>query len=180
MAPPGATVTAAPAPASSPLSHIERSYPTLFSSGKKANARPRRTSTNNPDTVRAPSQRPRLRRSQFLRRSRRFDVSPPPSLLLIRSRPYSKDLVTQFQNASLTCNTDTTLPREVIQYVEDGRNPDIYTREFVELVAKSNQLMNGKRRAFRRFRDVLAEQIEAGFPELTEEVRKVQENTGGR
>jgi mediator of RNA polymerase II transcription subunit 10 len=68
----------------------------------------------------------------------------------------------------------------VVQYVEDGRNPDIYTREFVELVAKSNQLMNGKRRAFMRFRDVLAEQIEAGFPELTEEVRKVQEGTGGK
>jgi mediator of RNA polymerase II transcription subunit 10 len=68
----------------------------------------------------------------------------------------------------------------VIQYVEDGRNPDIYTREFVELVAKSNQLMNGKRRAFRRFRDVLAAQMEVGFPELQEEVGRVLENTGGR
>jgi hypothetical protein len=108
---------------------------------------------------------------------------PPPFFFPLRPRrlhPDSEDLVMQFQHISFTANTDTTLPREVIQYVEDARNPDIYTREFVELVAKSNQLMNGKRRAFRRFRDVLAEQIEAGFPELREAVSKVQENTGGK
>lgn len=68
----------------------------------------------------------------------------------------------------------------MIQYVEDGRNPDIYTREFVELVVKQNQFMSGKRRAFRRFRDVLASQIEVGFPELREEVGKIVEGTGGR
>ncbi|KAA8893764.1 transcription factor subunit Med10 of mediator complex-domain-containing protein [Sphaerosporella brunnea] len=92
-----------------------------------------------------------------------------------------KDLVAQFQHINNTsAATTATLPREVIQYVEDGRNPDIYTREFVELVSKSNQQMNGKRRAFRRFRDVLAEQMVVGFPELKEEVEKIVDNIGGR
>ncbi|KAF8543931.1 mediator complex, subunit Med10, partial [Trichophaea hybrida] len=94
-----------------------------------------------------------------------------------------KDLVDQFQRLGVSASSpaiaDVKLPREVIQYVEDGRNPDIYTREFVELVVKQNQLMNGKRRAFARFRDVLAQQMEARFPELKEEVRKVVEGTGG-
>jgi hypothetical protein len=67
----------------------------------------------------------------------------------------------------------------VIQYVEDGRNPDIYTREFVEIVVKQNQFMNGKTTAFGKFRDVLAEQVEAAFPELTGEVAKIVEGTGG-
>lgn len=70
-----------------------------------------------------------------------------------------------------------TLPREVIQYVEDGRNPDIYTREFVELVIKQNQMMKGKRRAFAAFRDVLATRIVVAFPELQEEVTRVIDAT---
>lgn len=70
-----------------------------------------------------------------------------------------------------------TLPREVIQYVEDGRNPDIYTREFVELVIKQNQMMKGKRGAFAAFRDVLATRIVIAFPELQEDVARVVDAT---
>ncbi|KAI5852131.1 mediator complex, subunit Med10 [Tricharina praecox] len=94
-----------------------------------------------------------------------------------------KELVDQFQRLDSTATSvpaTAALPREVIQYVEDGRNPDIYTREFVELVVKQNQFMNGKRRAFKRFRDVLAAQMEVSFPELMEEVGKIIEGTGGK
>jgi len=94
-----------------------------------------------------------------------------------------KDLTTQFQTLDSTAHAqlpaDVALPREVIQYVEDGRNPDIYTREFVEIVVKQNQFMNGKATAFGRFRDVLAGQVEVAFPELTGEVTKIVEGTGG-
>src|ERR1700712_1273701 len=31
------------------------------------------------------------------------------------------------------------LPPEIIDYVDSARNPDIYTREFVELVQRGNQ-----------------------------------------
>ncbi|PHH68909.1 hypothetical protein CDD82_190 [Ophiocordyceps australis] len=41
-----------------------------------------------------------------------------------------------------------SVPPELLEYVENGRNPDIYTREFVELVRRGNQLMRGKQRAF--------------------------------
>jgi mediator of RNA polymerase II transcription subunit 10 len=69
------------------------------------------------------------------------------------------------------------VPPELIQYVENGRNPDIYTREFVELVRRGNQLMKGKQVAFRSFRDVLAEEMGKAMPELREEARKVVEAT---
>jgi len=75
---------------------------------------------------------------------------------------------------------DVAVPREVIQYIEDGRNPDIYTREFIEIVVKQNQFMKGKMEAYRDFRDVLADQIKVSFPELTEKVDEVIEGTGGR
>lgn len=71
------------------------------------------------------------------------------------------------------------VPPELVQYVEDGRNPDIYTREFVELVRRGNQLMKGKQAAFGAFRDVLAEQMNMAMPELRDDVARVVAATGG-
>lgn len=64
--------------------------------------------------------------------------------------------------------------------MEDGRNPDIYTREFVELVQKGNQYLKGKAEAFESFRDVLAREMEGAMPEVGEEVRRVVDATGGK
>lgn len=72
------------------------------------------------------------------------------------------------------------MPPELLEYVENGRNPDIYTREFVELVRRGNQLMRGKVRAFAAFRDVLAEHMAQAMPELRGDVERVLEATGGR
>ncbi|KOS19270.1 Mediator of RNA polymerase II transcription subunit 10 [Escovopsis weberi] len=76
-------------------------------------------------------------------------------------------------------NALPSVPPELLEYVENGRNPDIYTREFVELVRRGNQLVRGKRRAFASFRDVLAEQMAAAMPELRDDVARVLEATGG-
>lgn len=71
------------------------------------------------------------------------------------------------------------IPPEIIAYVDDGRNPDIYTREFVELVQKSNQFLKGRGEAFAKFRDILAEDIIKGFPELQDDVQKILDNAKG-
>lgn len=75
--------------------------------------------------------------------------------------------------------TLSDIPRELILYVDNGRNPDIYTREFVELVRRENQLMRGKMRAFSGFRDVLGREIANANPELREDVARVVVGTGG-
>jgi mediator of RNA polymerase II transcription subunit 10 len=72
------------------------------------------------------------------------------------------------------------IPEPLIHYVENGRNPDIYTREFVELVRRMNQLARGKAHAFGQFRDILAREMAAALPEVREDVKKVLEVTGGR
>jgi mediator of RNA polymerase II transcription subunit 10 len=72
------------------------------------------------------------------------------------------------------------VPPELLEYVENGRNPDIYTREFVELVRRGNQLMRGKMHAFGSFRDILADHIHAAMPELRDDVERVCEATGGK
>lgn len=78
---------------------------------------------------------------------------------------------------ALPASNTTSFPVDVIHYVEDGRNPDIYTREFVELVVRQNQVLNGRKKAYREFRDVLAREIETAFPELGKEVGEVLQKT---
>ncbi|KAK2765544.1 RNA polymerase II mediator complex subunit [Arachnomyces sp. PD_36] len=71
------------------------------------------------------------------------------------------------------------LPPEIIDYVDAARNPDIYTREFVELVQRGNQDLKGKAEAFASFRDVLAREMENAMPECKGEVGRVVRATGG-
>ncbi|KAK4638982.1 RNA polymerase II mediator complex subunit [Podospora bellae-mahoneyi] len=72
------------------------------------------------------------------------------------------------------------IPLPLMEYVENGRNPDIYTREFVELVRRLNHLTRGKMHAFRDFRDVLAREMAAAMPEVKEDAMRVVEETGGK
>lgn len=81
--------------------------------------------------------------------------------------------------SSLPPNSVPGIPEPLIQYVENGRNPDIYTREFVELVRRMNQLARGKMHAFTDFRDVLAREMNSALPEVRGDVQRVLEATGG-
>ena len=69
------------------------------------------------------------------------------------------------------------VPQEILEYVENGRNPDIYTREFVELVQRINQTLKGKEEGFGRFSNILAEEIKNGIPDLADGVDAVMEET---
>lgn len=83
-------------------------------------------------------------------------------------------------NPSDPVASSVQLPPEIIDYVDAARNPDIYTREFVELVQRGNQDLKGKMEAFASFRDVLAREIRGAMPECSGEVERVLSATGGR
>jgi hypothetical protein len=70
------------------------------------------------------------------------------------------------------------LPPEILDYVDGGRNPDVYTREFVELVQRGNAVLNGKQEAFRGFSEVFAEELASAMPETKGEVQRVMQNAG--
>lgn len=61
--------------------------------------------------------------------------------------------------------------------MDAARNPDIYTREFVELVQRGNQDLKGKQEAFASFRDVLAREMRSAMPECQGEVDRVVKAT---
>ncbi|EMD90481.1 hypothetical protein COCC4DRAFT_126896 [Bipolaris maydis ATCC 48331] len=72
------------------------------------------------------------------------------------------------------------IPPEVMSYVENSRNPDIFTREFVETVQRMNQMLNGRIDAYRMLQEQLAWQVSNAIPELKEDVTSVVEATGGK
>lgn len=74
---------------------------------------------------------------------------------------------------------DTAVPSEILEYVENGRNPEIYTREFVELVQRFNQTLKGREQGFKDFTDILAEEISSGVPELKDELQRSLGNSTG-
>ena len=75
--------------------------------------------------------------------------------------------------------SSTIIPPDIIAYVEEGRNPDIYTREFVELVQRRNVYLRGKIEAFKGFAGVLEEEMLAVGVPVTESQRTESEGGGG-
>lgn len=64
------------------------------------------------------------------------------------------------RNPNADKNANTIVPPDILAYIEEGRNPDIYTREFVELVQRANGYLKGKSEAWASFANVLAEEME--------------------
>ncbi|KIV80374.1 hypothetical protein PV11_07875 [Exophiala sideris] len=67
---------------------------------------------------------------------------------------------------------------EIVDYVDDGRNPDIFTRDFVENVQRGNAVINGKQQAFREFTEIYAKALKDGVPGVRRQVDRVMENAG--
>ncbi|KAK3368233.1 putative mediator of RNA polymerase II transcription subunit [Podospora didyma] len=118
---------------------------------------------------------------QILAQIQNYDQGGRPSreALVHDLQTLDASLLAVYTTASATLDTSARIPDELIRYVENGRNPDIYTREFVELVRRLNQTSRGKSNAFRSFRDVLAHEMEVAMPELRDDIRRVINETGG-
>lgn len=69
------------------------------------------------------------------------------------------------------------IPVDIISYIEDGRNPDIYTREFLEINAKSNARLKAKFQNFKKLQLVLSEKVVNEFPDLKDTVEDVNSRT---
>jgi mediator of RNA polymerase II transcription subunit 10 len=88
------------------------------------------------------------------------------------------DLLNKVYSRAVQPNNLPEIPPEIIDYVDEGRNPDIYNREFVELARKSNQILKGKREAYGSFTDILAQEMLKTSPELRGDIERVLGMTG--
>ncbi|RUP16191.1 transcription factor subunit Med10 of mediator complex-domain-containing protein [Jimgerdemannia flammicorona] len=91
--------------------------------------------------------------------------SLPSRILLLAS---SNQVVTHFADLDKLKEGISSLyvPEEVVKYVEEARNPDIFTQGFVERAAAENQFTNGKIRAIESFRSILVTELTTSFPDL--------------
>lgn len=67
---------------------------------------------------------------------------------------------------------------EIIDYVDDGRNPDIFTRDFVELVQRGNAVLNGKQKAFKDFSKIFATKLKDAFDGMDDEIDLIMGDAG--
>lgn len=88
-------------------------------------------------------------------------------------------LVSQLDELSANGLHDYPIPVDIINYIEDGRNPDIYTREFVEVNARMNANLKGKMENFLKLRDVLSDKVVNEFPDLKGTIEDVKRRTDG-
>lgn len=88
-------------------------------------------------------------------------------------------LVDEFQKLNSCAGPlhDYKIPIDVIGYIEEGRNPDVYTREFAELTKKQNQFIKGKMHAMEQFQSALASEIKQMYPDMSDSVDDIVKRT---
>jgi mediator of RNA polymerase II transcription subunit 10 len=94
-------------------------------------------------------------------------------VLVNKVHELSQSLARLNQESSSNTITNTFVPPEVVDYVDDGRNPDIYTRELVEVVQRGNAVLNGKMNAFGSFSKIFADDLRKMSPEMAKAVDEI-------
>ncbi|XP_010238414.1 LOW QUALITY PROTEIN: mediator of RNA polymerase II transcription subunit 10b [Brachypodium distachyon] len=70
------------------------------------------------------------------------------------------------------CNIQ--VPMEVVNLIDDGKNPDEFTRDVLNSCIAKNQITKGKTDAFKSLRKHLLEELEQAFPEDVEAYRQIR------
>jgi mediator of RNA polymerase II transcription subunit 10 len=96
-------------------------------------------------------------------------------MLTTGSQTLTEDL-TNLQNSAPSWPMQ--FPPNLLQYVENGRNPNLFQRTFVDRVQEFNQREKGRCEGFRAFQSILAKEWAAADPEMEEEIKKVLDKTG--
>ncbi|XP_077993705.1 mediator of RNA polymerase II transcription subunit 10-like [Glandiceps talaboti] len=60
---------------------------------------------------------------------------------------------------------DVHVPLEVFEYIDQGRNPQLYTKDCMEKALAKNEQVKGKIDTFRRFKSQLVHELSKMFPE---------------
>uniref|UniRef100_A0A0E0EU32 Mediator of RNA polymerase II transcription subunit 10 n=1 Tax=Oryza meridionalis TaxID=40149 RepID=A0A0E0EU32_9ORYZ len=70
------------------------------------------------------------------------------------------------------CNIQ--VPMEVVNLIDDGKNPDEFTRDVLNSCIAKNQVTKGKTDAFKSLRKHLLVELEQAFPEDVEAYREIR------
>jgi mediator of RNA polymerase II transcription subunit 10 len=70
------------------------------------------------------------------------------------------------------CNIQ--VPLHILNLIDDGKNPDEFTRDILNDCIARNQITKGKTDAFKGFRKHLLEELEQAFPDEVESYREIR------
>eukprot|EP00249_Psilotum_nudum_P009287 c21834_g1_i1 orf=63-725(+) len=96
---------------------------------------------------------------------------PSQLVLLERLNGVVKEL-SFMHSAAQDCHID--VPIDVVRFIDEGRNPDEFTRDLINSCIERNQATKGKVDAFKLLRKHLLEEIEEAYPEETEAYRALR------
>ncbi|KAF3325018.1 mediator of RNA polymerase II transcription subunit 10b-like protein [Carex littledalei] len=84
-------------------------------------------------------------------------------------------LVTELDTMQkLADNCKIQVPMEVLNLIDDGKNPDEFTRDVINSCIAKNQITKGKTDAFKSLRKYLLEDLELAFPDEVEAYREIR------
>lgn len=69
---------------------------------------------------------------------------------------------------------DVQVPLEVFDYIDQGRNPHLYTKDCMEKALAKNEQVKGKIDAYRKFKAQLLVELTKGFPNEIAKYRAVR------
>ncbi|XP_020685480.1 mediator of RNA polymerase II transcription subunit 10b [Dendrobium catenatum] len=71
-------------------------------------------------------------------------------------------------------NCNIQVPMEVVNLIDDGKNPDEFTKDVINSCIAKNQITKGKTDAFKSLRKYLLEELEQAFPDEVESFREIR------
>lgn len=66
------------------------------------------------------------------------------------------------------------IPLEVFDYIDIGKNPQLYTKHCIEKALTKNEIIKGKIEVYRKFRQVLLSQLEGVYPDQIQEYKALR------
>ncbi|WCJ28408.1 Mediator of RNA polymerase II transcription subunit 10b [Euphorbia peplus] len=85
------------------------------------------------------------------------------------------NLVMELDNMSkLSEKCNIQIPMEVLNLIDDGKNPDEFTRDVINSCIAKNQVTKGKADACKSLRKTLLEELEQAFPDEVASYREIR------
>ncbi|EDO47250.1 predicted protein [Nematostella vectensis] len=73
---------------------------------------------------------------------------------------------------------DVEVPLEVFEYIDQGRNPQLYTKDCLEKALVKNEQVKGKIDAYKNFKSLLVDELSKVLPKDMKEYNKIKESQG--
>ena len=73
--------------------------------------------------------------------------------------------------------TDIHIPLEVFDYIDAGKNPQLYTKDCIDKALSKNETVKGKIDLYKKFRQELTKQLAKVYPDEIEEYCRIRDQS---